>query len=93
MVSGIVAAPQKVARITSIIVTPRRSLCGNRNVGCIRDRASFETAAARPPLDDEVFDGIKKIPHPEEAAKAVVSKDALRPSSRSSIPPHALLRE
>jgi hypothetical protein len=26
-------------------------------------------------------DGIKKIPHPEEAAQAAVSKDALRRSS------------
>ena len=31
------------------------------------------------------FDKIKKIPHPEEAARAAVSKDALRRSSRLGI--------
>jgi hypothetical protein len=31
--------------------------------------ASFETAALRPPQDEEAFDGIEKIAHPEEAAK------------------------
>jgi hypothetical protein len=46
-----------------------RACEGNRNAGCIHGRASFETAALRPPQDNEVFDGIKKIPHPEEAAK------------------------
>jgi hypothetical protein len=34
-------------------------------------------------------DGIDEVPHPEEAAKAAVSKDALRRSSASSILSHA----
>jgi error-prone DNA polymerase len=37
---------------------------------CTGDHASFETAAAQPPQDDERFDdGIKKARHPEERAK------------------------
>jgi hypothetical protein len=31
------------------------------------------------------LDGMKKVPHPEEAAHAAVSKDALRRSSRFGI--------
>ena len=31
--------------------------------------ASFETRPSGAPQDEETFDGIKKIPHPEEAAK------------------------
>jgi len=37
--------------------------------------ASFETAASQLPQDEEVFDDIKEIPHPEEAAR--------RPSRRT----------
>jgi error-prone DNA polymerase len=38
--------------------------------GCIAGRASFETAAAQPPQDEEALvDGIKILPHPEERPK------------------------
>jgi error-prone DNA polymerase len=38
--------------------------------GCIAGRASFETAAAQPPQDEEALvDGIKTLPHPEERPK------------------------
>src|SRR6266478_5226414 len=48
--------------------------------------ASFETRPLGAPQDEATsFDGIKRIPHPEEAAKAAVSKDARRRSSQSRI--------
>src|SRR5437762_990882 len=38
--------------------------------GCIAGRASFETAAAQPPQDEEIFVcGITNVPHPEERPK------------------------
>jgi error-prone DNA polymerase len=38
---------------------------------CIADRASFETAAAQPPQDEEVFVyGLNGLPHPEERSKS-----------------------
>jgi hypothetical protein len=47
----------------------------SRATGCSEARASFETAL-RAPQDEGGPLGIKEIPHPEEAAKAAVSKDA-----------------
>ncbi len=37
---------------------------------CIADRASFETPAMPAPQDEEIFDGIPDVPHPEERPKA-----------------------
>jgi hypothetical protein len=45
--------------------------------------ASFETRPSGAPQDeDKALMALKKIPHPEEAARAAVSKDAQRRSSR-----------
>jgi hypothetical protein len=55
---------------------PAEGLAGKRQGKCFRQRcASFETAAAQLPQDEGLLGAIKRLPHPEEAAK--------RPSRRT----------
>jgi hypothetical protein len=66
----------KEIEATGCIDTVRASGRARRALLCIR----------------EITDGIKKKPHPEEAAKRAASKDALPLSSRTSILSHTLFR-
>src|SRR5262245_51209622 len=64
--SGLALRIIQMIELTSpFLLSRRKRLSGNRvHCGC----PCFETRPSDAPQHEEVFDGIEKIPHPEEAA-------------------------